>query len=75
MYVTESVIPMEIRMHNFRMLNFDKKNNEAKLRLNLRRAIVRREEKKRREERGEGEGERKRAWRAQSKLRRAIVGA
>ena len=34
-YGTRSVIPVEIGMSNFRISNFDKENNEAKLRLNL----------------------------------------
>ena len=33
-YETESVIPME-RMPSFKTSNFDKENNETKLRLNL----------------------------------------
>ncbi|GFY97720.1 hypothetical protein Acr_12g0002610 [Actinidia rufa] len=34
-YGTELVIPVEIRMPSFRMMNFDKETNEAELRLNL----------------------------------------
>ena len=34
-YGTESVIPIEIRIPSFRTSNFDKKNNEIELRLNL----------------------------------------
>ncbi|GFY85473.1 hypothetical protein Acr_04g0002110 [Actinidia rufa] len=34
-YRTESVISVEIGMPSFRMMNFDKENNEAELRLNL----------------------------------------
>ncbi|GFS32016.1 hypothetical protein Acr_00g0020430 [Actinidia rufa] len=34
-YGTELVIPVEIGVPSFRTLNFDKENNEAKLRLNL----------------------------------------
>ena len=34
-YETESVIPVKIRMPTFRILNFDKDNNETELRLNL----------------------------------------
>ena len=34
-YETESVIPVEIGMPSFRTSNFDKKNNEIELRINL----------------------------------------
>ena len=34
-YKTESVIPVEIGMPNFRTSNLDKENNEAERRLNL----------------------------------------
>ena len=34
-YKTESVTPVEIGMPSFRVMNFDKENNKAELRLNL----------------------------------------
>ena len=34
-YVSESVIPMEIGMPSFRTSNFNNENNEAELRLNI----------------------------------------
>ncbi|GFS41439.1 hypothetical protein Acr_00g0074330 [Actinidia rufa] len=42
-YEIESVIPVEIRMPNFMMMNFDKENNEVELRLNLDLLVKRRE--------------------------------
>ncbi|GFS42959.1 hypothetical protein Acr_00g0082800 [Actinidia rufa] len=42
-YGIKSVILVEIRMPSFRTMNFDKKNNEAELRLNLDLLIKRRE--------------------------------
>ena len=34
-YGTKSIIPVKIEMLNFRISNFDKKNNKIELRLNL----------------------------------------
>ena len=44
MYGTESVIPVEAGMPSFKIMNFDKENNEAELRLNLDLLVERREQ-------------------------------